>query len=117
ELKALKAGAAVCPRISRDALALLTQLSYIPAPHCIYEHISKLPPGSYVTIEGNAAPNVVPSVRPYWSVLAHVGDAQRVDMDESSALDRLESLLDTSVAQQMVADVPVGAFLSGGVDS
>ena len=116
ELKALKAHPAFRAGIDRDAIALLMRHNYIPAPHSIHEGISKLAPGCLLTVRGQRREV---SIRPYWSAMAAVaeGKARPFVGGPSDAVSALESLLMDAVAKQMVADVPLGAFLSGGVDS
>ncbi len=116
ELKALKAHPAFRAEIDRDALALYIRHGYIPAPHSIYKGIFKLPPGSWVQISAGlerGEPNV------YWSArqAAERGQRNLFEGGEAEAVQELERLLQQSIAGQMMADVPLGAFLSGGVDS
>lgn len=117
ELKALQAHPGWRAGIDRHALALLARYGYIPAPHCIYENTYKLPPGCALTLTRRDRKTAVPA--PYWSAqsVAEAGAAHPFDGSDQEATDRLVALLQQSVAQQMVADVPVGAFLSGGIDS
>jgi asparagine synthase (glutamine-hydrolysing) len=116
ELKALRANPAFKQDIDRGALCLFVRHGYIPAPYSIYTGISKLQQGSLLTVslEQHATRLSV-----YWSgsEVARIGAQNVFKGTESEALDELESLLKDSVRQQMIADVPVGAFLSGGVDS
>jgi asparagine synthase (glutamine-hydrolysing) len=116
ELKALRAHPDFCPRINRDALALYVRHNYIPAPHSIYEGVYKLPPGAILTLPGWDAR---PSPQPYWSVreVAFEGSHHPLSLPDGEAVDQLEQLLRDAVRLRMVADVPLGAFLSGGVDS
>lgn len=113
ELKALRAHPAFAGEIDRAALDLFLRHSYVPAPHSIYRGIRKLPPGTLLTLGGRDAAEP----RPYWTVAAarHAGDP--LPADAAVCQDRLETLLREAVAGQMVADVPLGAFLSGGIDS
>ncbi len=116
ELKALREHPAFTGEVDRGALALLLRHDYIPAPHSIYCGVRKLLPGTYLTItEGQ--PLTVP--RSYWSLVAAAaaGRAQRFAGSDAEAVTRLEEVLRRAVGEQMVADVPLGAFLSGGVDS
>ncbi|MDX2098187.1 MAG: asparagine synthase (glutamine-hydrolyzing) [Leptolyngbyaceae cyanobacterium bins.59] len=117
ELKALKIHPHWQGEVDRDALALMLRHNYIPAPYCIYKGIYKLPPGTFLTLRTENDRTVKPIA--YWSVRSCItqGLAQPFSGDETAAIDRLDSLLRNSVHQQMVADVPLGAFLSGGVDS
>jgi asparagine synthase (glutamine-hydrolysing) len=120
ELKALRAHPDSCAGIDRHALALLLRHGYIPAPFCIYENTYKLPPGCALTLTpAHCRDRKTAAPTPYWSAqsMAEAGIAHPFEGSEQEATDRLQSLLRQSVAQQMVADVPVGAFLSGGIDS
>lgn len=116
DLKALRAHPAFCAEVDRDALQLLMRLAYIPAPHSIYRGIAKLPPGCLVTL---SLQQRVAAPRPYWSALAaaRAGVAKPFAGSDDDAVGALERLLTEAVGQQMVADVPLGAFLSGGIDS
>jgi asparagine synthase (glutamine-hydrolysing) len=116
ELKALKAHPAFCAAIDRNALCLLMRHNYIPAPYSIYQGIHKLEAGCLLTVS-LAQPE--PQVTRYWSAaqVAVTGAARPFAGTAVQAVDALEGLLKDAVAQQMVADVPLGAFLSGGVDS
>ncbi|HJR14623.1 MAG TPA: XrtA/PEP-CTERM system amidotransferase [Rhodanobacteraceae bacterium] len=110
ELKGLLAHPGVERRIDPQALEDYLALGYVPDPKCIYRGIFKLPPGHWLSWRaGEPAP--VP--RQYWDVPFQ--QAAGVTLDEAAA--QLRGLLDESVAGQMIADVPLGAFLSGGVDS
>ena len=120
ELKALRAHPAFGGEIDRDALALFFRHGYIPAPYSIYRGIHKLLPGTYLTInEVQAQGGVTGRPVPYWSFaqVVEAGQRQPFRGSETEAADELERLLRQAVAGQMVADVPVGAFLSGGIDS
>ncbi|HEU0098279.1 MAG TPA: asparagine synthase (glutamine-hydrolyzing) [Allosphingosinicella sp.] len=116
ELKALARHPAFRREIDRRALALFTRFNYVPAPHSIYSGIAKLPPGSFLTLR---AGDKAPVVRPYWSAaeVAASGASAPLDIGPEEATDELERLLSKTVSQQMISDVPLGAFLSGGVDS
>ncbi|MEW6301902.1 MAG: asparagine synthase (glutamine-hydrolyzing) [Verrucomicrobiota bacterium] len=120
ELKALRVHPAWRGNVHRGALALLVRQGYIPSPHCIYEDHYKLPPGCVLTVtEAQIRSRQTTQPQPYWSpeALAEAGAARPFDGDEMEARGRLNALLRQSVARQMIADVPVGAFLSGGIDS
>ncbi|WP_298268350.1 asparagine synthase (glutamine-hydrolyzing) [Geobacter sp.] len=120
ELKALRAHPCWHGRIDRDALALYFRHNYIPAPYSIYSGIRKLIPGTMLTMQtGSLAAGVLPEPKPYWSMRQMVEASARNPFQgtEREAVDHLENLLSDSIRQQMVADVPLGAFLSGGVDS
>lgn len=116
ELKALKAHPAFATAINRDALALLMRHNYINAPHSIYQGIYKLPPGHMLNL---SLQRREPVLTAYWSLPAVVeaGVAQPFTGTGKQAVDALEVLLKSAVQQQMLADVPLGAFLSGGIDS
>jgi len=116
ELKALKAHPAFENNINRGALCLYTRHNYIPAPYSIYEGIAKLRPGSLLTV---SLQQREPKVWAYWSgaQVAEFGVANAFVGSAEQAVDALELLLKDAVRQQMMADVPLGAFLSGGVDS
>lgn len=116
ELKALKAHPAFRAEIDRNALALLMRHSYIPAPYSIYKGVAKLQPGCLLTVSLDQRE---PRVMRYWSGKQVVEDglAEPFTGSASDAVDALEKLLKNAIGQQMVADVPLGAFLSGGVDS
>ncbi len=115
ELKALRAHPAFRPEIDRDVLTLLLRHSYIPAPYSIYKGVRKLPPGTILSLRG--AGDAQPA--PYWSArdAAAAGLADPFTGSDSEAADGLDALLREAVGLRMVADVPLGAFLSGGVDS
>lgn len=122
ELKALKAHPEFQSRINRDALTLLLRHNYIPAPHSIYHGIHKLQPGTYLqlSLQGEAYRNRgLPEPQPYWSLkqVAEGGQHIRFTPDDRETVNALEKVLLNAVREQMVADVPLGAFLSGGVDS
>jgi asparagine synthase (glutamine-hydrolysing) len=120
ELKALRAHPAWQAEINRNAIALLMRHNYIPAPYSIYKGISKLPPGTILTLSlASLGDRRLPNPVSYWSAkqAAEAGVEQPFTGSDVEAVDELESLLKQSVRQQMVADVPVGAFLSGGIDS
>jgi asparagine synthase (glutamine-hydrolysing) len=120
ELKALKAHPEFLSEIDRDVLCLYLRHCYIPAPYSIYKGIKKLLPGTYVEVRlGDDAnsPSLVP--KSYWSieeVVARSLENPFTGSDEQ-AVRALDSQLKQSIGLQMIADVPLGAFLSGGVDS
>jgi asparagine synthase (glutamine-hydrolysing) len=116
ELKALAEHPAFERDIDRQALTLLLRYGYIPAPFSIYRGIAKLPAGAILTLHQDAAD---PVIEHYWSgaAVAEAGLADPLRLDDETAIDRLEQLLERAVGGQMIADVPLGAFLSGGVES
>lgn len=117
ELRALRTHPAFEGEVDRGALTLFMRHSYIPDPHTIFVGLSKLPPGCLATVSV-ASPE--PIVTRYWDGAAAAErwarDPLPADRPEA-VIDALEALLRDAVARQMVADVPLGAFLSGGVDS
>ena len=116
ELKALKAHPAFAAAIDRNALSLLLRHNYIPAPYSIYQGIAKLEAGCLLTV---SLARREPEVVQYWSAaaVATAGCAKPFAGTDNQAVDALEVLLKSAVQQQMMADVPLGAFLSGGIDS
>lgn len=116
ELKALKAYPHFQAEINRDALALFLRHNYIPTPYSIYQGIYKLPPATVLTWNGGETRS---SPIPYWSAkqVAQSGVTKSFAGSESEAAQQLEALLQEAVKLRMVADVPLGAFLSGGIDS
>jgi asparagine synthase (glutamine-hydrolysing) len=121
ELKALTGLPGFKGDIDRGALALLMRHNYIPAPYSIYQGLAKLPPGMWLEISADAAHrHSRPTLQAYWSAVeaAMVGAANPLAFaSDAEAVDALESELVRSVTGQLMADVPLGAFLSGGVDS
>lgn len=117
ELKALRAHPAWRGTIDRGALTLFLRHNYIPAPYSIYENAKKLPPGTMVTFRAGGV--AWPEPVPYWS-LREVAERGAADPFRGSPeeIDRqLEALLTRVIGDEMVADVPLGAYLSGGIDS
>ena len=116
ELPALGRHPAFAANINRDALALYMRHNCIGGVQSIYTGIHKLPPGHLLTVSA-AAPE--PLLRQWWSgaAVAEQGVAHPFAGTPDEAVDALEALLRDAVAQQMMADVPLGAFLSGGIDS
>jgi len=110
ELRALSAHPQCPDEIDRDALTLLLRHACIPAPHTIHRGIKKLAPASWLEFD---AVGQTGSGR-YWQLPSSGGTST---LSDAQAVERLEALLMQSVRDQMLADVPVGAFLSGGVDS
>ena len=116
ELKALKVHPVFSAGIDRNALCLLMRHNYIPAPYSIYQGIAKLEAGCVLTVS-LAQPE--PKIVRYWSAatVAVAGCTAPFAGTPTQAVDALEVLLKSAVQQQMMADVPLGAFLSGGIDS
>lgn len=114
DLSAIRAHSAGAWEIDPNALAAYVRFGYVPAPHSIYSNIRKLPPGCFLTV-GDGDETLVR----YWSVedVARAGAENPITCDAEEAANRLEALLSDAVSLQTFADVPVGAFLSGGTDS
>ncbi|MBL8252921.1 MAG: asparagine synthase (glutamine-hydrolyzing), partial [Candidatus Competibacter sp.] len=121
ELKALRVHPAFKGEIDRNALALFLRYNYVPSPYSIYRGIFKLPSGTYLRIEGRTQSTLIGPGEPqaYWSALevAAQGQANLFRGSDDEAREALEQVLRQSVAGQQIADVPLGAFLSGGIDS
>lgn len=125
ELKAFVAWPGFAPEIDRDALALSLRHNYIPTPYSIYRGVYKLPPATMlrVALEDARHDPGLEALRsrfvPYWSArdAAEAGIAAPFDGTEAEAVDALDACLRQAVSSRMVSDVPLGAFLSGGIDS
>jgi asparagine synthase (glutamine-hydrolysing) len=117
ELKALQAHPNYRADIDPDALALLLRFGYVPAPWSIHRGIRKLPPGTMLRITRPTDTDAAPV--PYWSArqLAVDGAREPLALADGEAIDTLDRLLRQSIEGQRMADVPLGAFLSGGIDS
>jgi asparagine synthase (glutamine-hydrolysing) len=115
ELKALRLHPQFAHPIDRASLRIFAARGYVPAPRSIFENIFKLEPGSILTL---ASPTAEPEIARYWSYrdVVEAGIADPI-AGEGEALDALEAALGEAIKGQSVADVPVGTFLSGGVDS
>jgi asparagine synthase (glutamine-hydrolysing) len=116
ELGALRAHPAFVSEIDRNALCLYLRNSCVGGDHSIFKNVRKLPPGSLLTL---AHDRPAPNITTFWSARDAVLTGVRNPFDGSpeEAVDRLDTLLSFAIRRQMVADVPLGAFLSGGVDS
>ena len=125
ELKALRTAPGFAGTVNRDALTLLLRHSYIPAPYSIYQGIYKLMPGTLLRVDADLAANpeaveaLTARATSYWSAreVAETAVRNRFNGSTSEAVAELDHLLRDAVALRMEADVPLGAFLSGGVDS
>lgn len=117
ELKALVCHPAWVGEVDRDALTLYMRHNYIPAPWSIYQGIAKLPPAHFVAIRERGRLGIG-EPQSYWDLAAVAESGAQASHAEPEALaDELDALLRDSVRRRMVADVPLGAFLSGGYDS
>ena len=118
ELKAFVAHHRWAGTVDRDSLTAFMRYSYVPTPWTIWEGIRKLDPGSSVTFSREVEPGNLPPPKPYWSMRQCVmsGQSDRIG-DAAEGTAELERLLSRAVRRQLLSDVPVGAFLSGGIDS
>ncbi len=114
ELKSFRAHPEFKPQINRDALCLYLRHNYIPAPYSIYEGIAKLLPGTIATLKAGTTDV---AIEHYWDAKAVMANNTRHSQTDEEQIKTLEQLLKQAVGDQMMADVPLGAFLSGGVDS
>jgi asparagine synthase (glutamine-hydrolysing) len=116
ELKALQAHPAFNAEVDRNSLALYLRHNYVPEPYSIFRGLMRLPPGTTLEIDARGAYAMPVS---YWSaaIVTDTRRRERFDGNDQQAVDRLEGLLEEAVGLQMIADVPLGAFLSGGIDS
>ncbi|MDX6748500.1 asparagine synthase (glutamine-hydrolyzing) [Geminicoccaceae bacterium 1502E] len=111
ELKTLHAYTGWTPEVDRDVLATYLRYRCVPAPRTIYRQAAKLPPGHLLEIDRRGQTQL----RQFWDPLAVVPDS--TDLADAEAVERLDALLRDAVGRRMVADVPLGGFLSGGIDS
>ena len=117
ELKALVAGPSFDRTLDEDAVADYLRYLYVPGPRTIYRRVAKLPPGHTLTIADARSP--LPASVPYWEIeeVAARGLADPFVGTDEEAIDETHRLLSQAVEQRLFADVPLGAFLSGGIDS
>lgn len=108
ELRSFLVDPAFEPRLNEEAIALFLTFGYVPDPHCVFQGVRKLPPGHVLT--WNRDEGI--SVRRYWSPLK-----PEVAIEASEAVTELRRLLDDAVRSHLESEVPLGAFLSGGIDS
>lgn len=115
ELKALRAVPGWTPELDPAVRAAYLRWGYVPGRHAIYRGVAKLEPGSILSVRAGEAPRI----SRYWDArqAALAGIARPLEVTEDEATERLDALLADSVKRQLVSDVPLGAFLSGGVDS
>lgn len=116
ELKAVRQHPGFVAQIDRDSLALYLRHNYVPSPHCIYKGLYKLPPGSILSL---SSPEASPQIDRFWSGrdVARAGLVSPLRLDDAQAVDQLHDLLLKAIGLRMISDVPLGAFLSGGIDS
>ena len=117
ELKEFLAHPKFEAEIKRDALALYLRFGYVPSPHSIYKNVSKLAPGKMLKIVPER--REISEQKTYWSVkdAAQAGIENPLEGTSAEILAQFEDLLSDAVRRRMLADVPLGAFLSGGIDS
>ena len=115
EIKALHASGLIEPTRDPDALAAFLRFAYIPAPSTIFREIKKLAPGTIMTIAANGRTET----RTYWSAsqVAQSGQAEPLSLEDPDVQSAFENLLQQVVTDRMISDVPLGAWLSGGIDS
>ncbi|MEE2746257.1 MAG: asparagine synthase (glutamine-hydrolyzing) [Pseudomonadota bacterium] len=118
ELKALRAFPNFDNPVNRDALALYFRFCTVPAPYSIYHDIFKLEPGHVLILQNEGFNHKAIKVEPYWQLSEALDKGISSPIrDDNEAIELLDSVLRESIEKQSVADVPLGAFLSGGVDS
>ncbi|HXQ04361.1 MAG TPA: asparagine synthase (glutamine-hydrolyzing), partial [Bradyrhizobium sp.] len=124
ELKAILAYPDFRPTVDTQALAMMLRQGWMPDQHCIWKGVFKLPPGTTLSVraedlETASIESLRERVRSWWSLaaIAETGQQHPLTLDETELDAELDWLLRSAVRQRMVADVPLGAFLSGGIDS
>ncbi|MBV9252332.1 MAG: asparagine synthase (glutamine-hydrolyzing) [Acetobacteraceae bacterium] len=124
ELKAIRAFPGFQPRIDKQALAMVLRHGWVPDQYCIWEGVFKLPPGSILSIRPESlattdAGQLRAQARRWWSLaeVAEAGQRDPLQLEPSALEEELDQLLRLTVGERMLADVPLGAFLSGGIDS
>lgn len=118
ELKALKLLPGACRTVNRDALASYLRHNYVPEGQCIWKDALKLPPAHWMRLRSGDTPDIAKAV-PYWDIQAIAADGEREPFrgSDEEAVATLDTLLRTAISAEMISDVPLGAFLSGGIDS
>lgn len=117
ELKALRAFPGWNAEIDRDAAASFMRFGYVPLPHSIYRGVRKIIPGTFLRFSVRSGESAPPEPQTYWSDREVASSTCIGELSDTDAIERLEYLLSDAVGQQMISDVPLGAFLSGGIDS
>lgn len=115
EMKAILAAQSEKPAINTDVAALYFQWHYVPDPYSIYQGFHKVPAGHLMIMSANNTDKR--ELKAYWSFKDIADKKPSFDGSEAEAIDALETLLKDATSKRMIADVPVGAFLSGGIDS
>lgn len=111
ELKALRKSPGFPAQTDSKAIALYLRYGYIPAPYSIYKHAKKLLPGTILSFKVGEEPKI----HPYWSLKTVIENER--SFNKTPSKDELHVLLKDAVKRSMISDVPLGAFLSGGIDS
>ncbi|WP_338240839.1 asparagine synthase (glutamine-hydrolyzing) [Aurantiacibacter hainanensis] len=123
ELKALLAHPGFSsPSLDQESLGLYVRYGYVPSPRSIFENVIKLPPGACLTVSVDRAPassaELLGMAKTYWTAHDTVASGLKTRIaDESQALEAFERVLDQAIQERLVSDVPLGVFLSGGIDS
>jgi asparagine synthase (glutamine-hydrolysing) len=121
ELKSFCAHSDFKRNINKSALTAFMRFSYVPAPLCIYRDVWQLPAGTYAAFDMRmlrGGHDLKPLIEPYWSHKEALQEAQKpLIKTPDNIIDEFESLLFRCVSERMISDVPLGAFLSGGIDS
>lgn len=119
ELKALRKHPLFCAHIDRNVLSMYMCRGYIVSPYSIYQNTFKLMPGTYLELNARVRPGDLPKLQTYWSMreVAEYGLKNPFAGSDDEAVEELETRLQQAVSLQSIADVPLGAFLSGGIDS
>jgi asparagine synthase (glutamine-hydrolysing) len=119
ELRSLVAGFGRVPDLDRDSIALLMRYNYVPAPRSIYGNIGKLEAGTILKVSCRDGVASIRGTHRYWDVSQQIARAKqrRFSGTLDDAASELDLLLRRTVGEQMISDVPIGALLSGGIDS
>ena len=118
ELKAIKAIPSQNLTINYNAASLMIRYGYVPAPFSIFNGIYKLSPGSFLQIKNTSA-CVLPDIQTWWKSplpSSHVSD-HLSNLSDHNKISELDNVLTSVISNQMLSDVPIGSFLSGGIDS
>ena len=114
ELKSLMCFPGFKKNLNRDAISNFLRHGYIPSPNSIFQNTFKLQPGKILTIDQK---KFFPQIKSFWSLENIVKNRSLINIGNSEIIKNLDNLLTDSVSRRMIADVPVGSFLSGGIDS
>jgi asparagine synthase (glutamine-hydrolysing) len=122
DLASLKAHSKFESKIDHNSLNLFLRYNFIPSPFSIYKGIYKVQPGTFVRLSkknGSFQSNISPQKIKYWSLddVIKFNLDQNIDYDEEEVIEKLDLVLRKAIKRQMISDVPIGAFLSGGIDS